>query len=142
MQARWAPVDYVAQAVFSLSGWAKNSANVFHLMNPEPFHLRDVFHWMLESGYPMDPLPYPEWRRKARILARCTSETGLYFLLPAFDMLADDATGQLRIECTNTTNILQKIGASCPPVSSALIELYLSWLKKAGYMSGVREGSS
>jgi thioester reductase-like protein len=78
------PVDYVSRAVVHLSLSADAAGNVFHLINPQRVHLREVVAAIRASGYRVEQVGYDRWR--AELLARAERSTGRagYSLLPLF----------------------------------------------------------
>lgn len=78
------PVDYVSRAVVHLSLAARSAGSVYHLINPQQVHLRELVAAIQLSGYPVERLSYDRWREE--LLARAERSTGRagYSLLPLF----------------------------------------------------------
>jgi len=58
---RFAPVDYVSQAIVHVSQQAASNHHVFHLCNPHVIQWRDLFALLRENGHALAALPYDEW---------------------------------------------------------------------------------
>jgi amino acid adenylation domain-containing protein/thioester reductase-like protein len=60
------PVDFVSDAIVRLAGDPETAGGTFHLANPAPPLAREVFGWIRNLGYPVEPLSYPDWLKEWR----------------------------------------------------------------------------
>jgi amino acid adenylation domain-containing protein/thioester reductase-like protein len=59
------PVDYVAQAIVGLAMRPESVGKTFHLMNPQPVPVRDVYRAIRASGFELQEVPPDVWRTSA-----------------------------------------------------------------------------
>lgn len=103
------PVDYVSRAVVHLSLSADAAGNVFHLINQQRVHLRELVAAIRSSGYPVEQVGYDRWR--AELLGRAERSTGRagYSLLPLFSASgsAGDPSAEDQLESNGSTTVDQ-----------------------------------
>ncbi len=123
------PVDYVADAIASLV--ARGAHGTWHLTNPTPLHARAFTDLIGRLGYPMERVPYADWR--AHVLAKLPPANPLFPLLPFFASRADATS--LRLPRFATTRTQAALGSlACPPVGEAILERSLAWLRTQGLL--------
>jgi len=138
------PVDYCAAAVARLSALAPAPGRNYHLVNPLAVGLQEVAGWIRDFGYPVEQVPYADWRAA---LER-SPENALHPLLPVIPP-PDDARqvalheefpeGRIvEVDSRNTTEALAGTGLSCPPPDGRLVHTYLSYLVRINYLDAPR----
>jgi thioester reductase-like protein len=134
MQIDFAPVDYVSQAIVHLSQQPQSWNQAFHLVNPHPLAADGLIHKIHSLGYPLQRLPYDEWRSQLLQIAQDQPEHPLYPLIPTFppQTESDSHTAALHFDCRNTVAGLANTSIHCPPVSDALLETYFTYLIQNG----------
>jgi NADP-dependent 3-hydroxy acid dehydrogenase YdfG len=60
-RAEMTPVDFVSKAILHLSNETRAGQHVFHLGDPTPVDMKDVFNDLAKLGYPTEPLEWEEW---------------------------------------------------------------------------------
>lgn len=129
------PVDYMAQAIVSLSQQSHTSGQVFHLSNPQQMHLRDLANWIREFGYPLETLPYEAWHNRLTQAGAVDPNNALYPLIPFFAEQANQTTtAVLKFDDRNTRAGLANSGITCPPANSTLLETYFAYLIRSGFL--------
>jgi thioester reductase-like protein len=127
------PVDYVADAIVHLTT-EHHESRVFHLVNPDPRHWRELILWMNLFGYRVHLLPYREWLRRLKEEAVAPGHP-LRGLLPFFSNqpageggltlpeLYED-TRRSRIRCSRTREALRGSSIGSPSVNARLLDSY------------------
>jgi thioester reductase-like protein len=157
------PVDYVSRAIVHLSKSKRSLGKVFHLSNPRRVHGRELISWIRSFGYPIEYMPYEQWRAKLLNLAGHSRENAVYSLMPLFSMKVpgktpssgsgmptfDDqdtidrigriiatqyATLSVRFDDQNTRDGLAGTSIMCPPVDAALFTRYFSYFVRTGFL--------
>lgn len=60
-RAEMTPVDFVSKAIVHLSNETQAEQRIFHLGDPTPVQMKDVFEGLNELGYPTKALGFDEW---------------------------------------------------------------------------------
>ncbi|KAF1994699.1 linear gramicidin synthetase subunit C [Amniculicola lignicola CBS 123094] len=60
-RAEMTPVDFVSKAIVHLANHTEAEQTIFHLGDPSPVEMREVFGDLAKLGYPTEPLPFDEW---------------------------------------------------------------------------------
>ena len=134
------PVDYVAAALIHISFRNECCGHAFNLLNHRLMPLRQMTALMKKAGYPLELLPYGEWCQ--RLTATTSEENVLRILSCLFtdqrtageDMIARFGVPQARFSTANTDRLLEGSGITCPPVDAALLQSYLRYFIKSGYL--------
>lgn len=138
------PVDYVSSAIVHLSRLKESLGKVFHLANPRPVHVRELVTWIRSFGYPLQPMPYDQWRAEMISLARRSQETAVYSLGPLFSVkVSEEASWAGRIpkfDCQNTLDRLAGTSIACPLVDAKVFPIYLSYFVRSGFLDAPQIG--
>jgi thioester reductase-like protein len=122
MQLQPAPIDYVAGAVAELSSGLAHRGGTFHLVNEDTMTWGQLFDCVAEFGYPLERLPFDEWR--ARITGANSGTMALLGLVPFLTDAVDDVKVPVS-DTALTRAALAGSGVSCPPLDRTLIHTYL-----------------
>jgi amino acid adenylation domain-containing protein/thioester reductase-like protein len=137
------PVDYASQAIAHLSRKPASIGKVFHIVpaNVPNLSLDELFGLVARGGYPLQKVPYEQW--KAALL-RETKRFPDHALSPLVPLFAEKVYGDLTLmqlyqhtpdfDCTNTLQGLQDTSIVCPPITSGLVDAYLSFLSRVGVL--------
>ncbi|MGB7440979.1 MAG: amino acid adenylation domain-containing protein [Coleofasciculaceae cyanobacterium] len=140
------PVDYVSKAIVHLSKQQQSLSNIFHLSNPHSIHSSQLFKWMDEFGYCLEPISYEQLQAKLVSLSELSPDNPLYPLIPFFAGMGNDRLSQsksleetsnleaLNLNCQNTVNGLANTPIVCPPVGNELLSTYFSYLIQSGFL--------
>ena len=139
------PVDYVSRAIVSLSLRDESLGKRFHLANPHPVGADDLATWIETFGYPIKRIPYDRWRADLLNPTRGLRQDTLYSMAPLLSMsaAADGPTlvGKApEFDCRNTNEALSGTGISCPQVDGELMENYLVYLVRSGFLDSPTGG--
>lgn len=133
------PVDYVSRAVAYLSRPEQSLGRVFHLANPHPPDVQQLYGWMRTFGYRLELIPYEQWRAALVNLAGHSQEKAVQSLAPL--LAASDSEGASewvggvpRFDCVNTLHELARTSIACPPVDEETLRTYLSYLIGCGFL--------
>jgi thioester reductase-like protein len=131
------PVDYVSRGIIALSAETESFFDVYHLTNPDAKSFAQVMGLLRETGYPIELLPeeiYKERLRSAAITKNGATYTSA--MLKAFRLWYFISKVSFRssamTDCEYTRAKLEKLGVTCAPLNSKLIETYVR--------AGIREG--
>jgi amino acid adenylation domain-containing protein/thioester reductase-like protein len=139
------PINYVSQAIVHLSMQTNSIGKVFHLTPPENNSTTiELFELIRSNGYPLQPLPYSQWKN---ILLQQTKQFPNHALLPLLPMLTEKVYDGLTImeiyqnnpeyDCQNTLAGLQGTTIQCPIIDRKLMETYLSYFIQSGFIEGL-----
>jgi thioester reductase-like protein len=124
-----APVDYVSRALVKIA--LGRASGTYHLVGAQSVAWGEVVDWVRRLGYPLEELPYPEWR--AVLAERAVpTKNALAPLLSLF--LAHDNTDWLHLPHYDDANARREAGISCPPVDAALVRRYVERFVVSGYL--------
>lgn len=134
------PVDYVSQAIVHLSRQKESLGKIFHLVNSQPAHWRQVVNYIRSYGYPLVEIPESEWRAEL-LNSKNFEENALY---PLISMFSEDAnnttlTSELKLDCQNTLAGLATTSINCPPVNQELFNTYFSYLIHSGFLQSTNQ---
>ncbi|MEV6235276.1 amino acid adenylation domain-containing protein [Lentzea sp. NPDC051838] len=134
------PVDHVSRAVAHLSRQQDSFGRVFHLNNPTPLPLADVWRWITDYGYEFEIVDDTRWRAA---LAGVGPENALFPVVPLLlreDFVDPRAGGEYRVDRTNTETALAGTGLTCPPLDAAHGRRVLDHLVRTGFLPPVVRG--
>jgi thioester reductase-like protein len=129
------PVDYVSQAIVSLSQQQQSFGKAFNLLNPQPLSWQKLFEEISALGYPVEKVSYDELLREVEKYVAKNPEDELYSSLLLF--LSDPETLRAkkpRFDTSNTKEGLASGAIACPPADKKLLETYISYFQKSGYL--------
>ena len=132
-----APVDYVARAIVHLSREPEALGGNFHLVAPEAVRWSDLFEHLRAAGYPLEALPFAEWRAELMRAAGTSTENALYpvvHLLDRDDLFARGEAEMRRVDCRNALRGLAGSAVVCPPLRGELLDGYLAELVRGGFL--------
>jgi nonribosomal peptide synthetase DhbF len=117
------PVDYVSKAVVALSRCNESVGRVFHIANPCVTHIRDVLESMASAGYPLERVSGQVWK------SRTAGSKTIVPVLSQFTQHAAQTTHrEPEFRCSGAFDLLRSTSIQCPPITDALLQLYLSRL--------------
>ncbi|NJL82096.1 MAG: NAD-dependent epimerase/dehydratase family protein [Chloroflexaceae bacterium] len=135
------PVNYVSQAIISLSLEKTSSGRAFHLNNPHAPNWSEVVKWINNLGYTVQQVPYQTWEVEL-ITTSSYSNNVLNSLIPFFlkkwsqEQLNFAEFGQrrVRLSCQETVKELAKSNIACPSVNFDLLGTYFSYFIRDGFL--------
>ncbi|GAA4533590.1 amino acid adenylation domain-containing protein [Amycolatopsis samaneae] len=138
------PVDYLAAAVVHLATRHPATGRAYHLTNPRPARLADMLDRMRAAGHRITELPYHRWVGE---LLRHVAENPTSATAPFVSLCvdrgnkADLTVKEMYFEGTfpaldraNAERDLAGSGLVCPPVDTALLDRYLEYFHRTGYL--------
>ncbi|MBD2120460.1 non-ribosomal peptide synthetase [Trichocoleus sp. FACHB-262] len=130
------PVNYVSQAIVHLSLQPTALGQAFHLVNPHPLSAEHLIHKIRSLGYPLQRLPYSEWRSQLLEIAQHQPDHPLYPLISMFPPATETASSiaSLHFDCRNTLAGLAGTSIHCPLISS-LFDTYFTYLIENGNLT-------
>ncbi|GAA6615349.1 amino acid adenylation domain-containing protein [Scytonema sp. NUACC26] len=132
MMVDMTPVDYASKCIVHLSMQKKLLGETFHVVNPQPAHWSNVMTWLCSFGYSLEVIPYKQWRAALLKSAEHSTENTLYPLIPYFGEESSDDS--VEFDCQNTLDGLAGTSIDCPSVSAELLNTYLSYYIRSGFL--------
>jgi amino acid adenylation domain-containing protein/thioester reductase-like protein len=125
------PIDYVSQAIAHLSQQPQSTGKTFHLLNPQPTAWQTLTTWLQNSGYPLQSIPYDEWRAVLLQTTDRTLENALAPLVGLFSAQSTDAQPckiqELLVDCQQTLRALGDSAIACPAIDRDVLNRYLTF---------------
>lgn len=140
------PVDYVARAIVYLSRQPESNGKVFHLLNPRPITWSRIIDTCIDTGYPMQKLPFQEWIEAVEEHEDPTTNP-LHPLLPFFHlnfagrMLGVSETAYHALGTESTQRALVHSGLQCATVDDELVRTFLSQYVETGRLRSVDQAA-
>ncbi|MBW4493171.1 MAG: amino acid adenylation domain-containing protein [Oscillatoria princeps RMCB-10] len=121
------PADYMSRAIIHLSRQKECLGQAFHLVNPKPTPLNELFNWIRDLGYPVEEVSYKEWRSHLIRNNQVSSSEVLQYLVPIFsEKNMEGAKKPPEFDFTNVLSGLAGTDIAFPAVERGLIEKYVS----------------
>jgi thioester reductase-like protein len=138
IEITFVPVDFVSQAMVQLAAKEWSFGRAFHFFNPAPIEWQRLIDIFRSSGYPMDALPYEQWRRELHqrkldgppAMRSLLGVTALALSAPHFLFYKRPP-----LDASQTLAGLQGTAIACPPIDEALIKTYIRFWQGSGYLS-------
>ncbi len=127
-----APVDYVARAAVELAVNPERGPGPYHLTNPHPAPLEEVWDHIAALGYKFHREPYEAWRQRM-LRPGVINATAL---APFATYLAGAEEQFLRLppyDCTHTLRDTEAAG-DCQPVGPELLATYFDAYRRSGFL--------
>ncbi|MEW1629075.1 thioester reductase domain-containing protein [Streptomyces sp. NPDC089173] len=124
------PVDYVSEAVLTMSRQERAAGGTYHLSNPSSLEFAACVEHFRSAGYGLAELSWDDW------YARVASDTdnAMNPLLDAFQVLATDSHRFYpRFDTTGTETALAGTGVACPEMTPELFARYVSFFVDRGW---------
>ncbi len=137
------PVDYASQAIIHLSQQKESLGKAFHIvpLTSKNISLIDFFQLISLYGYKLNKLPYKQW---TDIIINNSVKNPQNPLFPLLPLLTEKINGNITrmewyqntpdVDCQNTLNGLANSSINCPPMNEQLIDTYLSYLIRIGFI--------
>jgi glyine---[glycyl-carrier protein] ligase len=122
------PADDVARAIVRLAGREASWGNVYHLINSEPLHVREIPRIFDRLGLRLELVSVDRWTEIAQRRLAKTHDDDLAAVL---SILAQEDTSRSHPEIASdfTQQQLAAVGAPIAPVRPALLERYFASLR-------------
>lgn len=133
-----APVDYMSRAIVALSLLPSSTGACFHLNHPAPPYSDQLLDAFSRSGYSLDRIPYKDWLKK--LLETNCQDFALLPLLSMFSAQEEDDRTELpeentiRYDCSETQEVLSKLGIDCALLEDELLTRYQAYFKRSGFI--------
>jgi thioester reductase-like protein len=132
------PVDYVSQAIITLSQQPAAIGQAFHLVHPHPVASDIIFEFLRHQGYAVEQLGYMDWRDRLLSIIQTDSTHVLYPLITLLPTTERSSTETLdtspRYATHQTQEYLQSAELNCPALDHHLLEVYLTYLIQSGVL--------
>lgn len=132
------PVDYVTQAIVHLSKHSESWGKVFHLVHPQPVSVDVLFEQLDFMGYPVQRLPYEQWREKLVKIIENSPNHPLYAIASLFSANSNNSEADIKPLQFNTHNTLTGLTDTsiiCPAIDAQLLSVYISYMMENGLLN-------
>ena len=131
-----APVDQVAAAIVQAVVDPAWLGGTFHYFNPHVLPFSDITAAVREAGWPVEELPYAQWRARA-LAAAMDSSHPLHPLMPLFP---SELKGNLapRFVTPATTRLMEAAGVAWTDPDRAFVGRTLRYFVRTGVLAGPR----
>jgi thioester reductase-like protein len=135
------PVDYISRSIVALSLQPDSIGACFHLNHPIPPYSDELIDSFSRAGYRLERIPYRDWANK--VLETGKADKKDFALLPLLSMFSeqspDDQTelleeNTIRYDCSETQDVLSKLGIGCVLVDGELVARYQGYFKRCGFV--------
>ncbi|HEU5382935.1 MAG TPA: amino acid adenylation domain-containing protein [Ktedonobacteraceae bacterium] len=139
-QLEMTPVDYVSQAIVTLSLQSHKSGTVFHLLNRAMnVNVERLVTWINDFGYPLEQQSYQVWWSALQQAAEERTGNVLAPFLatypePVSEDGSQDVAARIIYDDRQTQLALAGTSISCPPLDRELIHSYLTYFVKSGFL--------
>ena len=140
VQVDLVPVDYVSSAIVRLSLQESAPGGRFNLANPAPLPYAALLAWAQSQGLPLRAVPFAEWRQMLINLALQFGHDNPF--LPLLDEVTADQIFMPQIDCHQALTGLQGSDIRCAPVDARLLDTYLAYYIRSGFVALPRETGS
>jgi thioester reductase-like protein len=128
------PVDYVARSIVALAQSAESLGRTFHLMNPRPVPLGDIYEAIRSCGYDLREVPLDVLRSQAiEFGARSKDESFVAFahwLTLMAPPAGEAGSAPPALACDETVQTLEHLGVVCPRVDVESLRKLLAFLNR------------
>jgi amino acid adenylation domain-containing protein/thioester reductase-like protein len=137
------PVDYAAKAVVAASLDMTVENRIFHLWNPAPVKMDQVYSWLQQFGYRFDVVTAKEARN---LVISVDASNPLYPFVPHFRAIDPDNTPvsmfhhsimdatDLTLEARNFAKATEGKGLTAPEVDESMVHKCLEFLVRQGFL--------
>jgi amino acid adenylation domain-containing protein/thioester reductase-like protein len=139
------PVDYLAAAIVHIATHHPTTDRIYHVTNPSPAGLADMLDRMRAAGHQITTLPYHQWVDELlrHVAANPTSPTAPFVSLCVDRGNKSSITVKEmyfegtfpRLDRANVERDLAGSGLVCPPVDTALLDRYMEYFYRTGYLN-------
>lgn len=127
------PVDLVAAAIVGIS--TRHTGRDFHFYRADGYRYEDLGATLTEMGYPVEALPYAQWRQ--RMLAVPSSSFGpLAYGLPTWHR------PHPVFDCSATWAAAREAGVEFPPADATMMRRHIRFLASEGVLPSRQEVSA
>jgi amino acid adenylation domain-containing protein/thioester reductase-like protein len=127
------PVDYVSRAIVHLSQQKESLGKAFHLLNPDPTPMNDLFSWIRGCGYPLEEVSVEKWRSHLTSIEQ-SSDNVLQPLIPLYTENSLEFVPEPEFDCQNTYQKLANADIVLPTVDQKLLDIYFSYFINSGFL--------
>ncbi|WP_433113211.1 thioester reductase domain-containing protein [Micromonospora sp. CA-246542] len=127
------PVDYVAGALVHISRYGPALGGTYHLVSPYKALFADVVRALRRHGFAVEVVPVEEWWQALK----ATYAVGTNELHPVMPVVQEFVVGgeeAVHYAVGNTEEQLRGTDVRCPPLDDHLLDTYLRWMVRTGYL--------
>ncbi len=127
-------VDYTCRSIAYLAKQESSFGKVFHIVNPYSISWTALVDQLRSFGYPIDQVPYSEWRDYLLHYKEKNLQDSLHFLLHLFQQEAPHEVDRL-FDDSNTVAGLAGSGINPESDVTTLVARYVSYLDICGFLT-------
>jgi thioester reductase-like protein len=131
-----APVDYVAKALVHLMLHRDPLNKAFHLTNPSRRRMSDALAYLRQLGYQFEEMPF-EALRDRLVSSPAFSQNALFAYQSVLEDMDNLSMELPTYDTSQAQHELAGSGVSCPPADERLLDTYLGYLQRIGFIPQV-----
>ena len=132
------PVDYASKAIVYLSRQKASLGQIFDITNLQSISWNEMANLVCALGYPIQQIPYEDWRDKLLKISEIENNNALYPLIGIFSETSEKSSNQNtaknKSHHQNTLVGLAESGITCPPINYQLLQTYFTYLIRTGFL--------
>lgn len=131
-----APVDYVCEAIVSLTKQETSLGQTFHLNSPNSVPVSLLIEALTAEGIKVELKTMVEWLNKLVLTVNGSSDHPLYPLLSLLSGVEKDSTEKSQhFDCEQTQAALGLRNITCPKIDKQIIRQYLLYFSRVGFIN-------
>ena len=134
LEVEMTPVDYVARALVQLSLLPDDpDSRVFHLVNPRRMRFSELTEFIRGRGWPVRTVGRQQWWEALQAAVGVTPNE----LHPVMDTVREFVVGgeeAIDYDTGQAEKALAGSGIECPPLDERLLETYVDYFIRSGYL--------
>ncbi len=135
--AEMTPVDFVSRAITSLADHVDTDQRVFHLGDPNPVTIKEVFDCLAQLGYPTQPMKFDQWVElwhEKRGSSKGGDGSFTVEILSRGMPTADFLKWVTVLKDPATQPLLSRAGLQRPRIDSSLLQIYVRHFCARGWL--------
>lgn len=130
-----APVDYVSQAIVSLSLQKNSLGKTFHLSNPQATSWNNLINEVSSLGWSLKEVDYQQWLEELEDYVSTQGDNELSRLVQHLKNSPYNVfSPRPQFDISLTSEGLAGTSIICPPLDRKLLKVYFSYLTNSGYL--------
>ncbi|MBG6064672.1 type I polyketide synthase [Micromonospora ureilytica] len=131
------PVDYVASALVHISRHGPALGGTYHLVSPHKLLFADVVRALRRHGFGVEVVPVEEWWQALKA-SYAVGTNELHPVMPVVEEFVVGGEEAVHYAVDNTEEQLRGTDVRCPPLDDDLLDTYLRWMVRTGYLPAPR----
>ncbi|MGK5532608.1 thioester reductase domain-containing protein [Streptomyces sp. URMC 129] len=132
LEVEMTPIDYVTSALVAIAAGKTSHGTTYHLVNRHKMRFSQLAE-TLARRWPVRVVPVDEWWQALRA-GYGDGENDLHPVMDVVEAFVVGGEEAIDYDDKNAEAALAATGIACPPLDQRLLDLYLGWLTRTGYL--------